>query len=119
MGWVLTRDVFRTCKHCAKAKAKQQNVRKESVSKKTTIPGNGLYLNLSKVTAKLGTSKNRTMNCYKWKVLVCEATGKKWSDFTVTKSDMVERTCVHLHKLKSHNILVCYITWTQQAKIRN
>ena len=41
--------------------------------------------------------------------MVCEATQKKWSDFTVTKSEMVERTCEHLNKLKAHNIPVQYI----------
>ena len=44
-----------------------------------------------------------------WSVLVCKATGKKWSNFTQTKSDMVERTYEHLRKLKTRNILVHYI----------
>jgi hypothetical protein len=109
MGWVLTRGVLKTCEHYATAKAKHKNVRKESVYKKATIPGHHLYLDLSKVTVKSGTSENTTINQDNWKVLVCEATGKKGSDFTVTKSDMVETTCEHLHKLKSRNIPVRYI----------
>ena len=109
MGWVLTRGVLKTCEHCSAAKAKQKNVRKESVSKMATILGHHLYLDLSKVTVKSGTSENATIIQDNWKVLVCEATGEKWSNFTVTKSDMVERTCEHLHKLKSQNIPVCYI----------
>jgi hypothetical protein len=68
-----------------------------------------LYLDLSKVTVKSGTSENVTINRDSWKVLVCEATGKKWSHFTVTKSDMVEHTCEHLHKLKTHGIPVRYV----------
>ena len=61
------------------------------------------------MTVKSGTSENVTINRDNWKVLVCEATGKKWSDFTVTKSDMVERTCEHLHKLKTRGIPVRYV----------
>ena len=41
--------------------------------------------------------------------MVHEVTGKKWSNFAVTKSDMVEHTCEHLNKLTSCNILVWYI----------
>ena len=73
---------------------------------KADVPGHRLYLDLSKVTVKSGTSENVTINRDSWKVLVCKATGKKWSDFTVTKSDMVEHTCEHLHKSKTHGIPV-------------
>ncbi len=78
---------IKTCKHCAQSKAKQKNVRKESVAPKADIPGHRLYLDLSKVTVKSGTSENMTISCDNWKVLVCEATGKKWSNFTVTKGE--------------------------------
>lgn len=54
-------------------------------------------------------SANVTINHDNWKILVCEATGKKWNDFTVTKSDMVEHTCEHLNKLKAYDIPVRYI----------
>ena len=54
-------------------------------------------------------AKDATINRDNWKVLVCKATGKKWSDFTVTKSDMVEWSCKHFHKLKTHRILVHYV----------
>ena len=36
-------------------------------------------------------------------------TAKKLSDLTVTKSDMVQRTCKHLHKLKTRGIPVQYV----------
>ncbi len=60
-----------------------------------------MYLDLSKVTVKSGTSGNTTINCDNWKVIVYEATGKKWSDFTATKSKTVEQSCEHFHKLKT------------------
>ena len=88
----------KTCEHCVIARDKRKNVRKESVAEKATISGHRLYLDLSKVNVKLGTSEN-----------ICKATGKKWSNFTVTKSGMVDRTCENLHRLKSQNIPVCYI----------
>jgi hypothetical protein len=61
------------------------------------------------VTVKSRTSENVTINRDNWKVLVCKATGKKCSDFTVTKSDMVEHICKHLHKLKMCGIPVRYV----------
>ena len=70
MGWVLTRGVLKTCKHCTMAKPKQKNVRKEALANKAAIPGHRLYLDLSKVTVKLGNSKNATINQNNWKVLV-------------------------------------------------
>jgi hypothetical protein len=101
LGWVLTRSTLMPCKHCARSKAKQKNFHKESITPKADIPGHRLYLDLSKVTVKSGTFENVTINCDNWKVLVCKARGKKWSDFTVIKSDMVERICEHFHKLKT------------------
>ena len=41
--------------------------------------------------------------------MLCEATGKKYSDFIMTKSELVEHTCEHLNKLKARNIPVRYI----------
>ena len=41
--------------------------------------------------------------------MVCEAAGKKWSDFIITKGEMVEHTCEHLNKLKSRGIPVRYL----------
>ena len=46
----------------------------------------------------------------------CEGTGKKWSDFAQMKSDMVEKTCEHLNKLKSWNISVQYIQLDSSGK---
>ena len=114
LGWVIVRGTLKTCKHCKKSKAKKKNVQKETVTEKASVPGHRLYLDLSKVTVKSGTSKNATINQDNWKVMVCEATGKKWSDFTVTKSDMVERTWEHLNKLKSQERPVRYV-WLDPA----
>ncbi len=76
------------------------------MAKKATVPGHHLYLDLLKVTVKTGLPESMTINCNNWKILVCKATSKKWSDFTPMKGDMVERTCEHLNKLKSRNISV-------------
>ena len=38
MGWMLTRGVLKTCEHCMMSKAKQNNVKKESVAKNASIP---------------------------------------------------------------------------------
>jgi hypothetical protein len=109
LGWFISRGTLKPCEHCAQSKARQKNVRKESNTPKTDVPGHRIYLDLSKITIKTEASSDTTINRDNWKVLVCEATGKKWSDFTVTKSEMVERTCEHLNKMKSRGIPVRYI----------
>jgi hypothetical protein len=101
--------MLKPCKHCIKSKAKQKNICKESVAQKTNVPGHMLYIELLKVGVKSRISKNVTINHDNWKVIVCKVTGKKWSDFTVTKSGMVKRTCDHLHKLKTCGIPVQYV----------
>ena len=51
-----------------------------------------MNLDLLKVIVKFRVFEDVTINCNNWKVMVCKATGKKWSDFTVTKGEMVEQT---------------------------
>jgi hypothetical protein len=109
LGWILMRGTLKPCEHCTQSKAKQENVRKESVAQKTDVPGHRLYLDLSKVMIKTETAESATINRDNWKVLVCEATGKKWNDFTVTKSDMVERSCKHFHKMKTRGVPIHYV----------
>ena len=101
LGQVSTHGTLKLCKNCARSKAKQKNVCKESVARKADVPGHRLYLDLSKVTVKYRTLEDVTINHDNWKVLVYKATGKKWSDFTVMKSNMVECSCEHFHKLKT------------------
>ena len=62
LRWTLTCGTIKACEHCAKSKAKQKKVRKETVTDKVTIPRHQLYLDLSKVNVKSGTSKNTTIN---------------------------------------------------------
>ncbi len=95
LGWILMRGTLKPCEHCAQSKAKQKNVHKESATQKTDVPEHRLYLDLSKVTIKTGTTENFTINHDIWKVLVCKATGKKLSNFTGTMSNMVERSFEH------------------------
>jgi hypothetical protein len=75
LGWVLTRGTLMPCEYCARSKAKQKNVQKESATPKANVPGHRLYLDLSKVTVKSGTSAIVTINHDNWKVLVCKAAG--------------------------------------------
>ena len=89
-----------------KGKGQTEKCSKGVIREKATVPRHCLYLDLLKVTLKSRKSEYVSINQDNWKVMVCEATGKKWSNFTMTKSDMVERTCEHLNKLKSRNIPV-------------
>lgn len=65
---------------------------------KASTSGERLHLDLSKLMVKANASENLTINCDNWKILVCKVTGKKSSDFTTTKSNMVECTCKLLLK---------------------
>lgn len=92
---------MQACKHCAKSKAKQKNIKKVSMGKKASVQGQRLYLDLSKMTVKTSESEHVTINHDNRKVLVCEATGKKWSHFTATKRSIVQHIYKHLNKLKA------------------
>ena len=76
---------------------------------KAMVLGHCLYLDLSKITVKAGDGKQCNINQDNWQVMVCEAIGKKWSDFTETKVGMVERTCKQLQIFKTRGIGMQYI----------
>ena len=109
LGWILTCGTLKPCLYCAKAKAKQKNVCKESTAPKAEVPGGRVYLDLSKVTISKSDDTEFELANKWWKVVVDEATGKKWSDFTPTKRGMVERTCEFMHKMKQRGIPISII----------
>ena len=69
LGWVLTRGALTPCEHYARSKAKQKNVQKELIIPQAEVPGHRLYLDLSKVMVKSGTSENVAINRDNRKVL--------------------------------------------------
>ena len=92
------------CEHCAKAKAKQKIVVKSSESEsKATKPGKRVYLNLSKVTVA-GENGVEELSRKNWRLIADEYTGKKWSEFSETKSGMVEPTCEFLNIMKARGV---------------
>lgn len=109
LGWTITRGALGPCLHCARSKARQKNVTQESGSEKSHKPGERLYLDLSVVTVARDDGEEATILRKNWKIVVCEATGKKWSDFTETKKGMVERTCEFLHKMKTRGIVTRHV----------
>ena len=62
---------------------------KESTAQKAEVPGERVYLDLSKVTISKSDDKEFELANKWWKVVMDEATGKKWSDFTPNKKGMV------------------------------
>ena len=82
---------------------------KESTAPKADVPGGRVYLDLSKVTVSKSDDTEFELTNKWWKVVVDEATGKKWSDFTPTKKGMVERTCEFMHKMKQRGIPISKI----------
>ena len=65
-----------------------------------------VFLHLSKVTVHKTNGTEYKLNNKWWKSIVDESTGKKWSDFTMTKGDMVKRTCEWMNKMKAKKIPV-------------
>ena len=76
------------------------------MSAKAGKPGEWVYLDLSKVTVSKKDGSEVALNKKKWKSIVDEALGKKWSDFTPSKSGMVEPTCEWLNLMKKRGIPV-------------
>jgi hypothetical protein len=76
LGWILTQGTLKPCLHCAKAKAKYQNVYKESTTPKATVPGGRVYLDPSKVTvSKMDGSEFKLMKNW-WTTIIDEMTRK-------------------------------------------
>ena len=96
---VLLSHVFTVLKQRLK-----KNVCKESTAPNGVFPGGRVYLDLSKVTiSKRDDSEFELTNKW-WKIIVNEASGKKWWDFTLNKKGMVKYTCEFLHKMKQWNL---------------
>ena len=104
LGLEISRGSLKPCVHCARAKAKQKNVCKASEAPKSDIPGQRVYLDLSKVTLSRKDGSKDELHRQQWKIIVDEATGKKWCDFTTTKAGMVEPTCEFMNIMKSKGI---------------
>ena len=95
---------MKPCLHCARSKAKKKNVCKDSKSPKATEPGERVYLDLSNVTVSREDGSDFEINQKNWKSIVDESTGRKWCDFTPTKSGMVEQTCEWMHRMKKRSM---------------
>ena len=104
LGWIITRGKLKPCLYCATSKAKQKNTCKKSESPKAEEPGERIFLDLSKVTVPRADGTGFEINAKWWKSMVDEATGKKWADFTPSKSAMVERTCEFMNVMKNRKI---------------
>ena len=98
----ITRGTLGPCKHCAKTKAKQKNVCKESRSKKASKVCERVYMDLSKVT--VGKTDGSAFEIHRkwWRIVVDELTGKKWLDFTATKKAMPDQMCRWMNIMKAN-----------------
>jgi hypothetical protein len=81
LGWVITRGKLKPCEHCVCSKTKQKNVSKESVAEKSKISCERVYLDLSKITVPHSDGTESAISKKNWRIMVDEATGKKWSSF--------------------------------------
>ena len=65
-----------------------------------------MFLDLSKVTVSRSDGSNFKLIKKWWKIMVDQATGKKWSEFTDMNSGMVEPTREWMHKMKEKGITI-------------
>ena len=94
------------CKDCAKFKAKQKHLSRESTSKKATEVCEQVYLDLSKVTVPKTDGTAFNIRQKYWRSIVDEKTGKKWCDFTATKKEIPEQMCQWLNSVKAGGLKV-------------
>ena len=109
LGIELSRGSLHACEDCAKAKAKQKNVCKKSLTPKATKAGQRLFDDITKVTVSKSDGDEFNIKQKYWCTVTDEATGKKWCIFTSTKDGMVEPVCTLVNELKSRGIDVKYI----------
>jgi hypothetical protein len=97
LGWMVTRGTLKPCESCARAKAKQKDIKttKEEPSKKATDVNGRVYLDISSIKEKdletLTLEQIPSQN--HWRMVVDELTGKKFSGFYKAKNEMIEPTC--------------------------
>ena len=65
-----------------------------------------MFLDLPKVTVSRSDGSNFELKKKWWKIMVDQATGKKWSKSTDTKSGMVESTCEWMYKRKERGMAI-------------
>ena len=112
LGWELTRGTLRyrgPCEECAQAKAKQRAVAKVSTRERSTTPGERISLDLTTISVKRADGSTGSPNRKNWIVLTDEATNKRFSFYSATKSGAVEIVCRALNKLRAIDRRVRYI----------
>ena len=76
---------------------------KGSDTVKSMIACKIIYLDLLKVTVAKPDGSEFDLNQRWVKIAVDEATGKKWSNFSKTKNEMVKPMCEFLHQIKTRD----------------
>lgn len=77
-----------SCQSCQIAKAKQEDINKESDNKLAT-PGERMMIDISTVRGQKQSKWKLKGNCF-WLLIIDEATSMKWSYFLPKKDDQVK-----------------------------
>lgn len=101
LGWVLMCSMHVTL---PEGKGWTKKIKKKSVVEKELMLRYQFCLDLSKVTINSETIESIWINQDNWRIMVCKATGQKWSNLVVMMSDMNKHHCQHLNKTKSQYI---------------
>lgn len=116
LGWRITRGSLKPCVSCAVAKAKAKNTSKKSDSPKPTTPCELVHMDISIVTVPRNDGSEFIIGKKNWTIRVDAATGKKWSDFTATKSEFVERAAEWMNQMKQRGRPILRILLIRPAK---
>jgi hypothetical protein len=100
LGWTITRGAMKVCESCAKAKAKQKNIKTKEPHEKSDMVNGRVYLDLSRIKGPKLDLQPRRPN---WRLIVDEKTGYKISHFYETKDGMIEPTCELFQEYKDKN----------------
>ena len=103
LGFEIASGNVTPCEACTIAKAKQQNVPKESQHIPAKESNGRVYLDIASLRS---TDDNKISSNSNWRIIVDEKTQLKFSDFFNTKIGMVEPTCQLFYKWKDQGIPV-------------
>eukprot|EP00980_Cylindrotheca_fusiformis_P010432 scaffold2318_cov88-Cylindrotheca_fusiformis.AAC.1 len=102
----LTRGKLKTCEACAKGKAKQKSLPKETNHQVASADQRRIFLDISTIKR---SDTQKIVSKGQWRLVVDEITQLKMSGFFDTKNGMVEPTCEMLQQLKADGIVVKYV----------
>ena len=103
-GYRIVRGSMAPCEACAKAKAKQKNLTKDSDHEPSTESNGRIYMD--QMTLRAPKEATTVVTKPNWLMMVDEKTKMKFSTFHQTKSGFHDSTCAKMNLWKQNNMAV-------------